>query len=84
MFAALPASGAPAKYGYAARNSDGYSLGTVDISAFQSDVPASAAIINGQLAPTSHAYVRELVGGSRYQRSVVVPAGATLLLVIGK
>jgi PKD repeat protein len=84
MFAALPASGAPAKYGYAARNADGYSLGTVDISAFLNDVPSSAAIIDGQLAPTSHAYVREVVSGNRYQRRVTVPAGVTLLLVIGK
>lgn len=82
VFGQLPATGAPAAYGYPATTAGAYTLQARDLSAL---ARVSAAPLTAGYAATSHTYLRDTVaaGKTAYVRSgVTVPANTTLTLVI--
>lgn len=86
LFAPLSLDQAIDRYGLPSRTDGGYTLGAVDTSQFTAKLPAQPTAIGASgFAATSHFYkVDTLAAGavSYVRNNVVVPAGATLLLVI--
>jgi hypothetical protein len=85
IFAALPATGMPAFYGYPAKSDSGYSLVPIDVSAFAYQRPTTAAALSSGYTATTHTYKVDTIpaGKTTYVRNgVVVPANTTLLVVV--
>lgn len=85
IFATLPPPTGPSFYGYPAKTDGAYTLPAIDVSAFASRRPATAATLSSGYTATTHTYQIDTVaaGKTSYVRSgVVVPANTTLLVVI--
>ena len=86
LFAPLSLDLAIDRYGLPSRTDGGYTLGAVDTSQFTAKLPAQPTAIGASgFAATSHFYKVDTLGAgavSYVRNNVVVPAGATLLLVI--
>ena len=85
VFAALPATGMPAGYGYPAKADAGYSLIPIDVSVLVSQRPVTATALGADYTATTHTYQIDTIpaGKTTYVRNgVVVPANTTLLVVV--
>ena len=85
LFAALPAAGMPAFYGYPAKTDAGYTLAAIDVSAYANLRPSTATALASGYTATTHTYKLETVaaGKTSYLRNgVVVPANTTLIVVV--
>ena len=85
IFAALPAAGMPAGYGYPAKTDGGYALLPIDVSALLAQRPATATALGANYAATTHTYQIDTIpsGKTTYVRNgVLVPANTTLLVLV--
>ncbi|MBC3934526.1 PKD domain-containing protein [Undibacterium sp. CY7W] len=79
----LPTSGLPVGYGFPQRTVDG-NFNAIDVLAISKSVPIKAKAF-ANMAPTTHYFAQETIaaGKSSYAKTnVIVPAGATLHVVI--
>ena len=88
IFALMPASGSPAKYGFPARTEEGYALMPIDVSMYAARRRANAKALVAGYTATTHTYSGDTLLASKeryvkYIRSGVrVPAHTTLLVVV--